>query len=157
LASPQTRNPAAGTRQRPLERAHLAYLATGLAPRHREAEAHDAVAHDQALHVVRLGGDQADADPVSLLGGLDGLDGLREKAARIQRENIDLGARRCDRVQDRLILYTEACGETDGAGSNAPDLGEAPPEVCNLPQSPVEFIGGGGAAPSQTLDVLRHA
>src|SRR5690606_30074734 len=108
LGAAQAREPTGSALKRAVERADLADLAARLAVLDGEAEAVDAVARDELLDLARIREDDADLAVIAALAFLERVERLGEMAACIQREDVEIDARRGDGVKHRLILKAEA-------------------------------------------------
>jgi hypothetical protein len=129
LTGAQAGDPGDSAGERSAKRFDLANGAAGVARFDRAVESIDPLMAHQGFCSGVVGTRREDASAVSVLGPRPDLEGFREQAPGIERQDVDGEALAEDRMRDRLILQGKARGEHDAAGDDAADRGDTVAEI----------------------------
>ena len=113
LVRAQPDNPGRRSVERAIERLHFADMAASGARFARLVKAVDSEFIDQSFEGVMPGIDRPDPPPIPLLGRGPKLVRLGKQTAGIKRCNLDIDCLLGQKVEDDLILQSEAGGERD--------------------------------------------
>jgi hypothetical protein len=128
-AGPQAGNPGDSVGECTSERFDFADGAASVARFDRAVESIDPLTAHQGFCSGVVGTCCEDASAVSVLGPRPYLEGFREQAPGIERQDIDGEALAEDRMRDRLVLQGKARGEHHAARNDAADRGDTVAEI----------------------------